>query len=147
MWLPATSRFESGITCHLFNSVVLHNILTELSSLSDACLSLQARLRRWAASTSSSWTRSTAWRATRTAGGYRWADGTFTSSAFSGRFYWKPLTISTFVIRKGKKRYCRRYSKDVHGTKCRAPTITRLTHSPLTTKIARTRSYTTRCYH
>ena len=34
------------------------------------------------------------------------------------------------------------YSKDIHRTKCQALTITRLTHSPLTTKIARTRRHT-----
>ena len=46
---------------------------------------------------------------------------------------------------KEKQQYnpCR-YSKDVHRTKCKALTITRLTHSPYTTKIARVRD-ATRC--
>ena len=38
--------------------------------------------------------------------------------------------------------YCCRYSKDVHRTKCQAPTIARLIHSPYATKIARIRCYT-----
>ena len=45
--------------------------------------------------------------------------------------------------KKGKQQYIRcRYSKGAHRTKCQALTITRLTHSPATSKIDRIRCYT-----
>ena len=63
---------------------------------------------------------------------------TFTLTAFSRRFYPKRRT---FVWRKWNN-ISLSISKDVHRTKSQTLTITRLTHSPYTTKIARIR----RCY-
>ena len=51
------------------------------------------------------------------------------------------------LSKESERIYRCRYSKDVHGTKCKAPTTARLTHSPCTTKIARIRCYTTKYYN
>ena len=53
------------------------------------------------------------------------------------------ILFSTLAFKAlGKTDGSPRYSTDVHRTKCKALTITRLTHSPYTTKIARIRCYT-----
>ena len=54
----------------------------------------------------------------------------FTFRSFSRRFYQKRVTISTFVRRRKTTIYCCQDSKEVHRTKCRALTISRLTRSP-----------------
>ena len=54
---------------------------------------------------------------------------TFTFRAFSRPFYPKRLTISTFVIRS-ETIYRRRYSRDVHRTKC-SPTSPQTNPIPL----------------
>ena len=48
-----------------------------------------------------------------------------------------------YIVQKTQETtiYLCRYSKDVHRTKYQALTITRLTHSPYTTQIARIRCY------
>ena len=61
----------------------------------------------------------------------------FTFRAFCRQFYPKRLTISRFVRRRETTICLCLYSKDVHRTKCQALIITRLTHSPYSTKIAR----------
>ena len=66
---------------------------------------------------------------------------TLTVRAISRRFYPRRLTSSTFVRRKRNNSICPN-SKDVHRTKYRAFTITRLTHFLYTAKIARIRYYT-----
>ena len=55
------------------------------------------------------------------------------------------VTYNKYICQKKEKQYIaryRRYSKDVHRTECQEPSITRLTHSLYTTKIARIIRYT-----
>ena len=55
-----------------------------------------------------------------------------TFRAFTRRLCPKRVRISKFV-RRNRNKYICWCSKDVHGKKCQALTITRLTHSPYTT--------------
>ena len=61
-----------------------------------------------------------------------------TFRAFRRHFYPKQVTTSTYVL--GTTISCRCwYGKYIHWTKCQALAMSRLTHSPYATKIARIR--------